>query len=336
MQNIKPFSLRNISTYRTELYGLSILWIMLFHSYAVYPPWLNWFLSYGNMGVEIFLFASGVSLYYAMQKKPTISRYFQRRLVRILIPLWVISIWEWLYLLFAGKIRFLQLVARMTLTNFWLTGNQQAWFLSLLLVAYVIFPYVYSFLFEGRGRLRWRTAFVLFVVVGFILMIYFLVPDFYEQVEIALPRLPVFILGCAFGRAVYEDWTIERHTPLLLAVLLLLAAIGFVVLNLQILSGIAKRLFYVIPGTALTLLLSRLFARTSGSVFNRFCRFFGNMSVELYLIHLLGRRLLPATGFYDPDSHLHYLLMLCASVALGCLASRIDKFLAARISRHIS
>ena len=94
----------NLSRYRQELYGFSILWIMLFHFDGRYPAWADAVLGYGNMGVELFLFASGFSLYFTMQKKPTLSSYCGRRLLRALLPVFVINSWRWLYLFVNGRI----------------------------------------------------------------------------------------------------------------------------------------------------------------------------------------------------------------------------------------
>ncbi len=332
-KNRAYFRLQHISKYRSELYGISIVWIMLFHNRASYPGWLNWLLPYGSIGCEMFLFVSGISLYYAMQNRPSLARYGERRMLRLLIPLWVVSLWEWIYLLQAGEIRFLQLVSRMTLLDFWMTGRQQAWFLALLLVAYLLYPYLYSFMYEGRGSVALRAALLEFLTVGVILMIYHLTPAYYGMIEIALTRFPVFVLGAAFGRVVYEGRRIPGR-PWLLLGLLLVAAVSFWVLNEYLPNGamLERRLFNLVPGVTLVLLFSQLFGKTRGLV-NRIFAFFGNMSVELYLLHLMGRRLLPTTGFYDQSKHLHYFAMLGAAVVLAWVLSKLDKAIAGRVSR---
>lgn len=64
-----------LSKYRNELYGFSILWIILFHGINVKPSALSKELSvftgvikHGSIGVEIFLFLSGFCLYYSLKK----------------------------------------------------------------------------------------------------------------------------------------------------------------------------------------------------------------------------------------------------------------------------
>ncbi|BCZ26302.1 hypothetical protein EUBC25_03890 [Claveliimonas bilis] len=63
----------DLSKYRNQLYGLSILWIMIFHVYETFQNQLsfNWISSViflnGYIGVDVFLFLSGISMRYAMK-----------------------------------------------------------------------------------------------------------------------------------------------------------------------------------------------------------------------------------------------------------------------------
>ena len=55
-----PFHLKDISTYRSELMGWSILWIMLLHfTFNQIKP-LGFIAQYGFAGVDIFIFVSGL------------------------------------------------------------------------------------------------------------------------------------------------------------------------------------------------------------------------------------------------------------------------------------
>ncbi len=325
----------NISRFRSEIYGFAILWIMVFHSKAVYPAFLRFFFSKGNMGCEIFLFISGISLFFAFQKKPTLSGYLERRLLRLLIPVFLISSWEWLVLYFTGKNRLLVLISRFTLLRLWMTGDQQNWFLSCILLSYLIYPFLYSFFYERKGRLGFKAAFAYLFVVFFILMLYSLVPAYYQKVEIALTRIPVFVLGAAMGKAVYARQTIQRKAPVIFLALLLIIFFSFILLSLHFLSPIQVRLFYLIPGISLVIILSIVFDKLQGTAVNRFFSFLGQMTIELYIIHLLGRRLLPLTGFYNENSHLHYFIMLACSVGLSFCIHKINELLSARIEKSL-
>ena len=75
-----------LSKWRNELYGISILWIMLFHlivegriNFKINTAIHN-IISHGNFGVDIFLFLSGASLYFSLQKNSSIVSFFKKEL----------------------------------------------------------------------------------------------------------------------------------------------------------------------------------------------------------------------------------------------------------------
>lgn len=312
----KEFRWEHLSRYRQELYGISILWIILFHFEGVYPSWAGWLLDYGNMGVELFLFASGFSLYFTMQKKPALSEYYARRLLRTLLPVFVICSWRWLYLFFRKRLTVTKMISLWTCLNFWITGQQQVWFVSFLLVAYFVFPYIYSFQYE-EARSPWlRCLLQILASMVFAGVMMKRAPAYYDMTEIALTRFPIFILGCAFGRTIKEKKVVRNGGWLLLGLGFVLV-LSFAVLNLVPLGQMTGRYFYLIPGFALSVLLPELVARirTRWEKSGRFLRYMGMRSLELYLLHILfGRILLPLTGFYDRRNVVHYFIMLA-----GCL-----------------
>lgn len=89
-----------LSKYRSELMGFACLWVTLHHNCFDWPTALDpvrRFASYGNLGVDIFLLLSGVGLYFAWQKKPKLSSFYARRLVRIQVPYVLIAVPYWIW-----------------------------------------------------------------------------------------------------------------------------------------------------------------------------------------------------------------------------------------------
>lgn len=93
-----------LSKYRNELYGFSIIWIILFHgiilkkcSLPTSLKLLEDFLKRGNLGVEIFLFLSGCCLYFSMKEDDNILNFYRKRLLRIFSSLSIIcgTYWFW-------------------------------------------------------------------------------------------------------------------------------------------------------------------------------------------------------------------------------------------------
>lgn len=332
------FSFADLSKYRTELYGFSILWIMLFHAYLCsvrYPPLPNAFLDFGNMGCEIFLMTSGISLYFSWQKNGEPASFLHRRFLRLFIPMVLICSGHWLWLWAHGELRFALLVSNYLMLSFWITGRAQIWFLSFLLPAYMLYPYIYGFLYRMRGNRACKTLLLVLLSMGIAVVLYRVVPAYYKKVEIALTRLPIFLIGCALGRTVYERRCIEKHDGLLLAALALLFAGSLLLLNLGLLHGMFIRYFYLLPGTAFTLLLSQLFAAVkNGAVHRVFC-FFGSMSLELYLTHITGIALYRRSAFYTPGSLPRYLILLLICTLIAFAASKLDVWLLAQLQQYV-
>ena len=94
---MKPFPLNDISRYRGELMGLAMVLIILFHISLPRHDSFYGLVRMGNIGVDIFLFLSGIGLWFSwegMSNKPgTFSRrwldFYARRLRRV-YPAWLV------------------------------------------------------------------------------------------------------------------------------------------------------------------------------------------------------------------------------------------------------
>ena len=65
--------MKNLLERRDEIYGVCALWIVLFHVFRrismPYIPVVTNVIGLGNMGVDIFLFLSGVCLYLSSDRR---------------------------------------------------------------------------------------------------------------------------------------------------------------------------------------------------------------------------------------------------------------------------
>lgn len=85
----------DLSKYRSQIYALSILWIVVFHVLEIFSDkfQFNWLFAIvfnnGNIGVDIFLFLSGISMAYSMKKYKELNwknlvDFYKRRFWKIL------------------------------------------------------------------------------------------------------------------------------------------------------------------------------------------------------------------------------------------------------------
>jgi len=64
----KLFTLKDISTYRSELMDWAILWIMMLHFTFTQIKPIGFIAQYGFEEVEIFMFVSGFGLFFSLEK----------------------------------------------------------------------------------------------------------------------------------------------------------------------------------------------------------------------------------------------------------------------------
>lgn len=98
---IKDIDLVNVSRFRAEHMGMAMLFVILFH--VGLPRWSDFYglRRMGNLGVDMFLFLSGVGLWFSWMKNPKNEEYgarmffkdwlqfYWRRLKRI-YPVWLV------------------------------------------------------------------------------------------------------------------------------------------------------------------------------------------------------------------------------------------------------
>ena len=107
---IKDIELANISRFRGELMGAAMLFIILFHVALPREDAFYGLRRMGNVGVDMFLFLSGIGLWFSWMKTPSARHFFIRRYLRI-YPTWLIiaclfyipgfhggSTWNWINL----------------------------------------------------------------------------------------------------------------------------------------------------------------------------------------------------------------------------------------------
>lgn len=136
------FNLSLLSKHRTHLMGIAAIMIIVCHAnvYGVtMPVALRKMFNYGNMGVDIFLFLSGIGCYYSLSKKTTLAAWYRKRFVRIFIPYAVMQIPFWTYWIVVGEFDFADKLFEFSTVKFW-THHVGAWYVALLLPLYIITP----------------------------------------------------------------------------------------------------------------------------------------------------------------------------------------------------
>lgn len=312
-----------LSKYRNELYGFSIIWIILFHGMNLAKTdlpkvfsFLKPFLKHGNCGVEIFLFLSGISLYFSLKKQPDIIRFYKNRLSRIVVPFLLIDGVYWSYTCLYKQSDLLLFIQKITFYSFWFLKDTAVWFIAFIILMYAIYPILFNVIDKGKHRIYCYTLLIGLSYI-FCLLEKAINPVWFNCVEIALSRVPVFLLGCYFGKLVYDNEKIGDYVKILTLVISFYGVTYFY----QHPYSLVKyyRITYFLVGPCLALWLAIFMDIISNNTINRLLQIWGGLSLELYLSHLVLREIYIKTWLYGNSYKINYCiyLLICLIGAFG-------------------
>lgn len=318
-----------LSRQRTVLMGLAMLSVLFWHftedcakKGVHYEGIIQWFATYvKSSGVDIFLFLSGLSLYYAMKKNSDVIRFYKRRVIRILIPYLLVAVPTWVYICMRIQHKGIwDVVKNLSFYTFFTDGTKLYWYIGMILVCYLIFPPIFLLMEKYNQRvLQWGGCILLCVLITCAAyQLRMTNRELYKNIEIAVLRFPPFLLGCVYGRASYE----KRHGYWLWGVI---AVIGIVMIGpmLERKSTFYDRYMLAVViisvFACLAVLLDKL---QKGNWFVKTVSWFGIHSLELYLCHISVRRILNIKG-YPTCYVVNEVVMLAVSIAWAWLLHKV-------------
>lgn len=319
-----------IPKYRNELFGFSILTILIFHFFndisdSDSAPALMTAANIYNsvifsVGVDIFLFLSGMGLYYSMYSRRSIAGFYKRRAARILPAYAVIGGIGWIIIdLVLEKTGFPQFLFDFSTVSFWSEGATLVWYISFILIMYLIFPLIFKMLSIQNRRLRdLITAVVVIALISGCIILSFTAPGFYENTEIALWRTVIFIIGSWFGCKICRKEKLTYEIYLLFGLGVLFMILTFITgVDGSFLWGIFKlRLQTVFYPIIIMIATTALISMFDGKAVNRGLRWLGKISLELYLSHVLIREIFKIIGL--PTYIIwNYLIVIAISFAVS-------------------
>lgn len=329
-----------LSRYRGELMGLAMLLVMLFHTYQAPIPLqvLSRIRNFGYLGVDVFIFLSGMGLRISLSKRPALGPYFGRRAIRILPAYWLVVGTYGLWLRWMGRTRLINVVWSLSTLHYWFhIPDTFNWYIPALIAFYVLAP------FYGRLLQKVRYQGLLTVCVfPLSFALYRLAASLgASHINDFLFRLPAFAMGCLVGERLASGKAVERREW---AGWGALAAVGIGV----ILLSVTGRLGLFIPACYLfgailvpvCLLTAWVVGRIPWGWFGAFLRAVGGSSLEIYLLNVVFTReydLLRGALGWIPGQWVYFGLMFCVNILLGMglhrLLEPLTKALEGRLSR---
>ena len=341
----KQYNWNLLSLYRDELFGISIISIMILHYCKdvlgeTDVPKLLYYFAYGwekiigSIGVDVFLFLSGIGLYYSMTKNCGISEFYSRRFKRVLEPYLIFGLFFWVFYDF---IYYPQSIGRFlldySLLAFWFVENHHFWYLSVCIPMYLIFPLIFQIVKEQDLLMRRKKEVILLILS--LLSVFFislLFPQWYSMTEIGLCRFFAFLLGCFVARLVYEKkqlkniWALVLSGIVLRLIVLLLKQGGKNILWLSINLPFNR---WILTLFALSLMLLCVVVLDSFQLekVKKILKWIGNYSLELYITHISIRIFLHYLGLKTYLPHIHLIGVIVPSFIMSVLLRRVTSIL---------
>ena len=289
MKPIKDIELQNISRYRGELMGAAMLFVILFHVGLPREDAFYGLRRIGNIGVDMFLFLSGVGLWFSWTKHPSLKHFFTRRYLRI-YPAWLIIACLFYIPDFISSRQFstnvIDLLGDVLINwDFWLHDELSFWYIPATMMLYLFAP-AYMQLIIKHPVYRWLPV----VMIMWCILVQYVTPIHAAvgHLEIFWSRVPIFFIGINFGKAVKEKRCMDGASLWLILLVFVMAFASSVFLE-QVRHGqfplFIERMLYIPLTVTAILLLNRVFRRTP-KWFNATFREVGALSLEAYLIHL--------------------------------------------------
>lgn len=276
-----------ISKYRTELMGISVLWVMFFHMHSriTVHPLLTFFQDIGYGGVDFFYLLSGLGVYHAY--KGNAIDFYKRRISRILpyyIPIVIIfSVYMYKINYISGEV----VLTNIFLLSYWfnLPGTFD-WYIPGLLFLYLITP-LYLEYFKRYKNILFC---IILILTGISYFLFVGTP--LNHLLIVFLRFPMYFGGIWLGYMIKERNGLELNWKAIgLCALSLLAGIGFLyyffkfdpLFRTYFSETMIPFWFIAFPFCLFTAFMC---SKIKMSLVHRVFLFFGNYSLLIYIIHV--------------------------------------------------
>lgn len=330
---MKAINLHDLSRFRRPLMGIAMLVVMMFHVGFVRHDTF-WFCvnRCGNVGVDMFLFLSGIGLWYAWTKAPSLGGewarlplFYRRRFQRI-YPAWLLlSSLYYIPLYMEGKFSLWQTIGNILIGwRLWSGFVDEFWFIPMILVFYLVAPF-YMMLIQRQRVWSWLPV----VAMVFCVLLQYWKPlnMTLGHLEILFSRVPIFLLGINAGQWVKEDRQLPAHAFWLL-LLVFIMSLGVCVNFEDGLRGrfplFLERMVYIPLSISAMLLLCKALSHVPQWLTGALV-FVGTVSLELYLVHV--NFVLKYLRPYNLGYWLTLLLMTAIALLLAWLIHKLLSFM---------
>lgn len=327
---MKSINLNILSEYRSSLMGIATIMILCCHC----PHWCNQLpgmlksiLVMGYLGVDMFLFLSGIGMFYSYNKRKSVRdkrlvqyilNWYARRYKRILIPYLIIAIPCYLIVTVQENETFAMFACNVSTLSYWLY-HKGAWYVAMLLPLYLITPLL---LFLLSGKYKWLRFAILSVLC---LSSTFIVPndsagEIIYNIVFVVRRLPSYFLGIVIAKEVKGNKSLSLKT------LLIITSSCLIIAGIFYHYGLAFEMFAIIPIITVSCLVLHI-NTTFFISFNRASASLGQVSLESYIFNILLPLILTNIDWnsiyqgINSGNYMMYALTITLGISLSYLSS---------------
>lgn len=263
-----------LSKHRSELMGLSIIMIMLFHTIGGVPipgfPFFKPFICF-DFGVEFFIILSALGCTYSLEKNSDTISFYQRRFRRIVPAFLIVVALDFVLYDFVltGNSNPLNFFKKLFFISFF-EGDISFWFILYIMMCYILTPYVH----------KRRNSKILLLITGIatilILVFCFKIP---QVQNVLLFRIPIFFIALLLINYVRNYKSGLNLVILGIVTLAVYASLVFCIRYPY------KYLVYMLTAIPCLIFLAMILDKVKSERVRLMLSFMGGISLELYLIH---------------------------------------------------
>lgn len=323
-----------LSTYRNEIMGVAIIYIVLFHYYEIFNdlniPYysiqniVNILGTNGNIGVEIFLILSGLGCFFSFYKKPDKKIFYKKRCLRVLVPYTLIGLPYWImYSLVFHEGTALDVFLNFTGISFFINQTATFWYIPFIMIMYFVFPIFYHYIGSKDSFRRFLFLEVGFITCTFILSI--IVPNFSNDISIMTTRIVSFISGMFIGVCIKKDKTI----PIVIYTVCSISLVLFF-FDIEYSSYLIYRYVSFIQAMGIIFIVVTLLPCLLLRWGKSFLALVGKYSLEIYLLHIAFRRIMINFGLLT-DYPEQYLIVVGLTIVFSFFVKKLSNLINKKI-----
>ena len=252
-------------------------WMYIFNGIPIFSE-IEHFVSHtGNIGVDIFLFMSGIGLMYSIKEVNSTTEFYIHRIKRILLPALVTS----LIVAIIKRWDLITYIKAISGYNFiFFSSTFFLWYFYAIVLLYLFFPAYYHF----YKKIENKTILVFITLLIWCILEYLTVTFNDSGLCIFINRIPIFIFGTLLSENKNEH--IFSFKELIIWIFIFATGVVLCVkcLNTDLLFIKKPILFlpYSILAISIVYLFSYVLELLNFKCIKKFLSFFGSVSFEFY------------------------------------------------------